>query len=571
MGIKYYFVWFKQNFYKQIEKLKKHETIDGIDNLLIDMNGLFHNSAQQVYKYGNFKENKSMLRKLKTPQPSKTRLQMFQHVAQTIEELLSITNPKLRLIMSVDGPVPLGKSLQQRERRFRSGMERMESTEENVFDSSCISTGTEFMYFLTKYVDWYIRKQISTNERWKNLEVIFSNERTVGEGEHKAINYVRKYGDPDEVYCIHGLDADLIMLSLSTLMPNFYIIRDDIYDPTNDYFLINIGETQVKLIEMLRWENVNNKHVFETNRCIYDYLLISFLIGNDFLPHIPSIDILQGSIDLFIDMYKEVCKEYGHLTYIENGKVYFVKSSLQAFLRSIASFEKTMFDKKLNSKEIFFTDELLKKHTKIMENGVVDVDITSYREEYMKTLFGNETEESLCHQYLEGMQWVLNYYTTGPTSWNWFYRHHHSPFAYHMSKHIETYEVVMYKYSCASVPFKQLLSILHPISSNLLPKPLSNLLTDPESPLIPFCPLRPEIDLSGKKREWEGKTLVPLIDRKILDEVYDKNVHKVEDKELVRNKHCFTNRYMFNPMKPSVFKSYYGDINTCVSVDTLDI
>ena len=570
MGIKYYFVWFRKMFYKHIENLKKDETIDGIDNLLIDMNGLFHNSAQKVYKYGNFKENKSMLKKLKIPHPSKTRLQMFQHVAQTIEELLSITNPKLRLIMSVDGPVPLGKSLQQRERRFKSGMERMDSTEENIFDSSSISTGTEFMYYLTKYVDWYIRKQISTNERWKNLEVIFSNERTVGEGEHKAINYVRKYGDPSEIYCIHGLDADLIMLSLSTLMPNFYILRDDMYDPTNNYFLINIGETQVKLIEMLRWTNTNPQHIFETNRCIYDYLLISFLIGNDFLPNIPSIDILQGSIDLFIDVYKQIGEEYGHLTCIQNGKVYFVKKSLQPFLRSIASFEKTMLDNKLNSKQTFFTDELLQKHTRII-NQKFDVDINSYRNEYMKTLFDEETEESVCHQYLEGMQWVLNYYTTGCTSWNWHYKHHHSPFAFHMSRHIETYEHGTYKHSFASTPFKQLLSILHPISSNLLPKPLDNLLTNPESPLIPFCPLKPEIDLSGKKRAWEGKTLVPLIDRNILDSEYDKNIRLVDSKHLVRNKQSLSQRYIYNPLKPFLLKSYYGDLNTFVNVDTLDI
>ena len=62
------------------------------------------------------------------------------------------------------------------------------------------------------------------------IEVIFSNEKVPGEGEHKIVNYIRKYGSRLESYMIHGLDADLIMLALGTELEKIYILRENIYN-----------------------------------------------------------------------------------------------------------------------------------------------------------------------------------------------------------------------------------------------------------------------------------------------------------------------------------------------------
>ena len=148
--------------------------------------------------------------------------------------------------LCVDGPAPISKQNQQRQRRFRSAMEASQGA---PFDSNSITPGTKFMDYLSKYIDWYIRKRISESPEWRNVQVIFSNEKAPGEGEHKIINYIRYYGKEDEVYCINGLDADLIMLALGTHMPNFYILREDLYDRSNEYFCIDIGSTRKSLAE----------------------------------------------------------------------------------------------------------------------------------------------------------------------------------------------------------------------------------------------------------------------------------------------------------------------------------
>ena len=58
------------------------------------------------------------------------------------------------------------------------------------------------------------------------------------------------------------------------------------------------------------------------------------------MPHIPSIEIIEGGIDFMLDVYKNVGERHGHLTKITYGEIMFQIKSLQVFLGTIAQYNK---------------------------------------------------------------------------------------------------------------------------------------------------------------------------------------------------------------------------------------
>jgi len=563
MGIFHFFGWFKNNFSGNIKKLSPTQNFKSIelpiDNLMIDMNGLFHNSAQKVFQYGNFKPVERLLKNnKKIIHGTREELKVFEDVCKTIDNLLIVVNPQKRLILCVDGPAPYAKQVQQKRRRFRSAIEREE--DDNSFDSNCISPGTKFMDHLSKYIDWYIRKRISENPLWQNIEVIFSNEKVPGEGEHLILSYVRKYGDINESYCLHGEDADLIMLSLGTHYPNFYILRNDTYDENNKYFVINIANTALQLREMMRWES--EKYEYNPQNAIDDFIFLNFMIGNDFLPHISSLEIIESGIDIILSLYCEVGKSKGHITKIKDDNIYFNKEPLKMFFELVGDYEKQLLEKKLLNRRFYYEDELLESCA-IIEKDKINLDIDKYRSEYCKKYFEKENIKEVCHSYLYGLEWVISYYKKGVPNWTWYYQYDYAPPANIIAENILTFKFPKYKKTVPLLPFQQLIAIMPPKSSNLLPEPLNKLLKEDDSPMKEYCPEDFEIDLAGKKNDWQGIVRLPIINPEKVIEIYNTKVKLIDEREMRRNIFGKSFIYIYNNDISTTFNSYYGTIYNC--------
>ena len=589
MGIKRWTLFMRNHFAHVMHRMPKNVRVSdlnngkgfSVDNLMIDMNGVFHNSAQKIYEYGNHKPSKRLLKGCKSTVRGKgglkKQIEMFAHVCKTVEDILDLVQPTRRLILCVDGTAPLSKQMNQRQRRFKSADEASKNEDKSgksaPFQTSSITPGTKFMDYLNKYVDWYIRKRITESDKWQKLEVVFSNEKAPGEGEHNCISFIRKHCTPDESFCINGLDADLFMLALGTHMPKFFILREDLYDYKNEYHFIDIGSMRGDLSDLVSWKGPNTLP-YDEKTAIDDFIMICFMVGNDFLPHIPSIEIIEDGIELMIEVYKNVGSQYGHLTSSKSGKVLFLPHVLGHFLGELGRYEKQNFQNKLNSKKRFFKDELLlacstqeKGEGKTKGKWIVDVE--KYNNIYHANNFGKDIKK-VCHNYFEGMQWVLSYYKRGVPNWRWLFPYQYAPSASVLSKYINTFTVPNYGRTSPTTPFQQLLCVLPPKCAYLIPSPLSTLLTDDTSPLKKFCPKEIKIDLSGKMREWEGIVLLPIVNFNTVLKSYFSLIDKVNQQDLKRNIIGRSHIYIYNKRINNTFKSYYGDIENC-SVKTFPI
>lgn len=552
MGIKHFFSWFRKKFSLHIYEMKHNQKANvSIDHLMIDMNGIFHNSAQKIFEYGNYKSFQRFLTKPVKKNFINQQKECFEEICRQIKLWIDITEPKKSVILCVDGPAPISKQCQQRQRRFMSNTECS-------FDSNCITPGTRFMDFLSKYIDWFIRKEMTENEKWQNLKIVFSNEKVPGEGEHKIINYIRAFRDENDSYCIHGMDADLIMLALGTHLPNIYILREEMMTHNVSHYLINIGEISKELSNMLSW----NTDTFKKKQAINDFIFICFMVGNDFLPHIPGLEIIEGGIEHMINMYHTICVEHGHIT---DSNAKFRKKALYFFLKELGKYEQHILENKYKRRVNYFPDETL-------ESCVHDntLDIKEYRQKYYENNLANVDQKELCHKYLEGMQWVMTYYIYGVSDWKWRFPYHYAPFSYTLKKHVPDFTFpsnVLYGYSQSQPisPFLQLLAVLPLKSYKLLPEPFSKLKEEVEE----FCPKEFKIDLAGKRKEYEAVVLLPIVDYERLEYIYYRHIKNVDSIELKRNIFGKSFVYNYDSSFSQNFYSYYGQIKSSVKSNVI--
>lgn len=548
MGVKHFYMWYKKHFSPCVSKIPP----DRVDCLALDLNGLFHLCAQTVFRYGTTR----YLLEQKTTITSKNHQVLFREVCEKINRLRAEIRPLKRIVLCVDGVAGLAKMNQQRQRRFRSGITR----DPGAFDPNSFTPGTRLMDHLTKYIDWYLRLCMTTDPEWQGLEVILSNEKVPGEGEHKIMRYIRSC-PVGEVFCIYGLDADLVMIS--SLLPShhhLYIAREFDYG-TVEY--VDIRLFTGFILECLYWGSTHGtrSEEFSRERALQDFVLMSTLVGNDFLPSIPTLTILDGAMDIMLETYRSLGR---HLCMIEEnpgGRVEILLDSLGVFFERLSVHEHPMIEKKYNSQYAFFPDPLVLQNL-YLENQKNIVHFTKYRQDYYKEKFEKGTFiPDVVHHYLDGIRFVLNYYKYGMPDWSWHYPYFYAPFLVDFPRAIESYHHPhSFTVGEPAPPFLQLLMVLPESSFSLLPQCFQGAV---DTGLKPFFPESIEIDLTGKRKEWEGIVLLPMIQVSRFRSFYEKKLAHLLPSEIKRNIIGKTFVYSYHPTKRFHFSSFYGNILDC--------
>lgn len=140
---------------------------------------------------------------------------------------------------------------------------------------------------------------------------------------------------------------------------------------------------------------------------------------------------------------------------------------------------------------------------------------------------------SIVKSYVEGLVWVFKYYYRGCVSWSWYYPYYYAPMASDFVN-IDSFDIKFEK-SAPLKPFEQLMGVLPAASRAHIPKPFHHLMTDEDSPIIDYYPTRFEVDMDGKKWEWQGVVKLPFINTNRLLAAMNTVYDQLNEEEVQRN------------------------------------
>lgn len=510
-----------------------------------------------------------------------------------------------------------------------------------AWNTSSITPGTQFMNKLnTRMIDFIdVQNRLASTTNLvddisrRPLRYIYSGSNEPGEGEHKIFDHIRTTPDyhKDTTTMIYGLDADLIMLCLNHLhiSENIFLYRDtpefiqsiDSNLSKDENYYLDIPLFACSLEKLMREtketgvipdmgyvpQNADSsKLVVSTKKitqnvvaAVDDYILMTFMLGNDFMPHFPSINLRTTGMNVLLQTYAHIFK--GSSNYLvkrvisknkeEGTKKIIDWAQFRLFIDHLASNEHNRFmdehktrDKQskrfgynshnrgdntngrynnsletskvvggsvLNKSETDNDNEYKVDLTELtgiacdkitgmvtnnntmnefmsipLRDRSVEKYIDPFREDweyryydalfgidiYDKSLVGKEMSRSqqVCVNYMEGLEWTLQYYSNKCIDWRWCYKYAYAPLLSDLIRYIPHTDVTMMveKEKSPVLELVQLCYVLPMASHTLLPPKVSEKIKTEYSHY--YCD-KLEFNWAYCKYFWEAHTELPHI------------------------------------------------------------
>jgi 5'-3' exonuclease len=391
---------------------------------------------------------------------------LIESCIQYIETLEKYTKPTHLIYISIDGVVPMAKITQQRKRRFLSDYKNT-NNDVKEWNSNAITPGTNFMKKLVVALEQY-------SKRRNDIKIIVDNEK--GEGEHKICHFIQNTDIINNTYdVIYGLDADLIILSmLSRNCDNILLLRENM-KLNGSFIYMNIQSTKQQIVK--QFSDMISNQESNDNQIIKSYVFITFMLGNDFLPHMSYINLRYMGVEKLLNAYAEV--------YIEQ-KEHIMTSTNEINLKFLTSFlevlsknedfefeqqERKYYETVAYNKKDIENYPLIEKYPNIIKSHK-----PGWRTNYYHYLFENNINSDIvsrvCSEYINGLLWMIDYYFNQTTNWYWFFKYDYSPTIVDLSNYVMSKTRLNNdtSYSYREIkPLDQLTMVLPPSNIYLIP------------------------------------------------------------------------------------------------------